>query len=252
METKARYKHMSIKAEEDAEGSFSGTLSTYGNLDEVFDIMEKGAFDNTVKQKGTKFPLLYQHDQYSPIGSFEIIGIKDSLDISGRFNLETQKGREGYALLKAEDITGLSIGYYPVNYYYDEDGNRHLTEVELFEGSLVTFPANKLATAEAKNMDIKEKRKRIMKMTFIKGLTEEERNDALEELLELIGDEEPPMEDEELANAGKEDDDDEEDLVAAMEELRKALSAIKEIVDGIEEEKEDDPGDGDGENEEEE
>lgn len=251
MESKARYKHMSIKAEEDADGSFSGTLSTYGNLDEVFDIVEKGAFDDTVRKKGTKFPLLYQHDQYSPIGSFEIIGIKDSLDIAGRFNLETQKGREGYALLKAEDITGLSIGFYPTKYYYDDEGIRHLTEVELFEGSLVTFPANTLATAEAKDLETKEKRKRIMSMTFIKGLTDEERTEALEELLELIGDETEPMEDEELADAGKnEDEEDVEDLIKALEELRKALSGIKDIVNSIEEEN--DPNGGEEEDEEEE
>jgi hypothetical protein len=43
-------------------------------------------------------------------------------------------------------MKGLSIGYKPVTYDFDENtGVRYLREVDLFEVSLVTFPANEEA-----------------------------------------------------------------------------------------------------------
>ena len=132
-------------------GAFDGTLSTYGNVDLVGDVCEKGCFDETLELNGPHRPMLWQHDDGEVIGSFDIVATKDSLDIDGSFNLDVQRGREGHSLLKRGDINGLSIGYRALDYYYDSDGIRHLTAVDLLEGSLVTFPANTLARAQAKS-----------------------------------------------------------------------------------------------------
>lgn len=161
------------------DGTFSGLLSTYGNLDAVGDICEKGCFDRTIRERGIKRPLLWQHDQSQPIGSFVVSSAEDALSIEGRFNMDVAKGREAYALLKAQDIDGLSIGYIARDFDYDSQGVRHLKDVDLLEGSLVTIPANDLARAQAKRLDTMSK---YAQMQSLKGLTESQRKAILAEL----------------------------------------------------------------------
>lgn len=188
------------------DGAFGGILSTYGNVDQVGDICDYGCYDATIREKGVKRPLLWQHDPHEPIGSFEIVSAEDALRIEGRFNLETVKGREGYALLKAGDINGLSIGYAVRDYSWDRDGNRHLKDIDLMEGSLVTFPANTLARAQAKSIgDLMSK---YAKMKSLDDLTEEQRNRILAEL-EAI--EEGTEEDDAKSDAKADDAEDSED-----------------------------------------
>ncbi len=196
------------------EGSFSGLLSTYGNVDEAGDICEPGCFDRTVAESGIRRPFLWQHDQREPIGHLNIVDTKDALSIEGKFNLDTQRGREGYSLLKNGDIDGLSIGYIAKEYHYDEKGIRHLTDVELFEGSLVSIPCNPQARAQAK-----ARRMEIMSVfaecKFLTLLSDEDRSKALAELdaiwerksSECSGDDKP----EEKEMDDPEDDDPEEE-----------------------------------------
>lgn len=237
MEIKVSKRLTSIKAVGDADGKFEGKLSTYGNVDEVNDIVEAGAFDTSVKQNGTKYPLLYQHDSFSPMGSFDVVGTKDALDIEGHFNQETQKGREAFALLKAGDITGLSIGFWPINYYYDDKGVRHLTEVELLEGSFVTFPANKLAVAEAKSMS--DKRKNAMKLAHIKAIKDDaERTKAIDEVLKFADEEDDeddkkdPTEDEDPEDEELTEDDKAE-IEATLGKYKDTVQALKDLIDEL-------------------
>lgn len=177
----------SIKALSDAasgRGPFEGDLSTYGNIDLGGDVCEAGCFDRSVAGGTGKFPLLWQHRDDDPIGSFEVVSTEGTLRIKGEFNLDTEHGRAGYSLLRNGDIDGLSIGYNVRDYSYDRDGIRHLTDVELMEGSLVTFPMNPLARAEA----VKSRRSRMSRYAacqFLKALSDEERDAALAELDEL-------------------------------------------------------------------
>lgn len=151
MTERKSYAITEFKSAED--GAFSGILSTYGNVDLVGDIMEPGCFDSSVKEKGTKRPLLWQHDMHEPIGSFDVADTKGCLSIAGRFNLDVARGRDAYHLLKAGDVNGLSIGFRLRDHSYDADGHRLIKDVDLMEGSFVTFPANPLAYAEAKHME---------------------------------------------------------------------------------------------------
>lgn len=165
------------------EGRFSGVLSTYGNVDFVGDICEKGCFDESIQAHGTRYPLLYQHDASSPIGHFDVVGTDDALRVEGQINMQTQKGREAYALLKAGDINGLSIGYEigDNGAHWDEQGIRHLTKLELREGSIVTFPANPLASARAKSL--------LSRMALTtKGMDAPARDSAMEALRQAIED----------------------------------------------------------------
>ena len=53
---------------------------------------------------------------------------------------EITRGREAAELIAAGALDGLSIGYRTKRATKDAQGRRHLTEVELWEVSLVTFP----------------------------------------------------------------------------------------------------------------
>jgi uncharacterized protein len=60
--------------------------------------------------------------------------------VKGRLLPEVDKGREAVALIAAGAIDGLSIGYRTVRAEKDGKGQRLLSELELWEVSLVTFP----------------------------------------------------------------------------------------------------------------
>jgi HK97 family phage prohead protease len=66
---------------------------------------------------------------------------------------DVAKAREAAALLEAGAIDGLSIGYRTVKSNNDKAGKRHLSELELWEVSLVTFPMLPDARVGAKGDD---------------------------------------------------------------------------------------------------
>ena len=70
----------------------------------------------------------------------------NGLRLKGKLCLDTSKGKEALALLKMGAINGLSVGFISKEWSYNNETNiRTLTEIDLWEVSLVTFPANKKA-----------------------------------------------------------------------------------------------------------
>lgn len=140
---------MEIKAIDD-QGHFSGYGSVFDVKDDWDDIIVKGAFE---KSLSAKMPvMLWQHDSAEPIGVYESIKEDDiGLWLEGRLILDVEKGREAYILLKNRAIKGLSIGFVPLAWEWetrDDTRVRILKEVDLWEVSLVTFPANPKATVD--------------------------------------------------------------------------------------------------------
>ena len=131
-----------------ADGTFTGTASVYGNKDLGGDIVERGAFTKTLRERGATLPVLWQHDQKTPCGLGTLTDTSTGLQIAVKLSLGTAAGREAYELLKDGVIRGLSIGYDVVKQKY-ADGARHLTELKLYEVSLVTFPMTEQATIAA-------------------------------------------------------------------------------------------------------
>lgn len=131
----------------DAEGRFAGYASVFDVVDNQKDVIIKGAFSNTLKGRISHIKMLWQHQQDEPIGIFDrMFEDAHGLYVEGRLLLDVQRGREALALLKSGAISGLSIGYSPLRYRIDANtGVCILSEVELFEVSLVTFPANDAA-----------------------------------------------------------------------------------------------------------
>lgn len=131
----------------DAAGRFAGYASVFDVTDSQRDVMRVGAFRNSLKQRKYPVQLLWQHQWESPIGVLEqVFEDTHGLYVEGRLLLEVARAKEAHALLKAGAIRGMSIGYNVKRARRDPDsGVRELLEVELWEVSLVTLPANEAA-----------------------------------------------------------------------------------------------------------
>jgi HK97 family phage prohead protease len=141
-------KHLRVAAEikATAEGVIEGYGSVFGNVDSYGDIVVAGAFAQTLK--GDRAPaMLWQHNPDEPIGVWtEVREDKRGLVVKGQLALGTQRGREALELIKMGALSGLSIGYSTVKSSFDEQsGIRSLLELDLWEVSPVTFPANEAA-----------------------------------------------------------------------------------------------------------
>jgi HK97 family phage prohead protease len=133
------------RADGTAIGTFDGMASTFGNIDQVGDVIEPGAFKDSVADP-RKIKLLWQHDAQQPIGVWDQIRETDAgLYVQGSLMLDVQKGREAHALLKAGAVDALSIGFNVAKGGAELDRNgkgRRLRKIDLWEISVVTFPAN--------------------------------------------------------------------------------------------------------------
>ncbi len=126
-------------------GVFEGLASTFGNRDMMGDLVEPGAFSAALARPGT-IKMLWQHDARAPIGVWERIReTAAGLEVKGRLVLEVQQARETLALLKAGAVDALSIGFSVLRGGAEFDRERSLRRikaVDLWEISVVTFPAN--------------------------------------------------------------------------------------------------------------
>lgn len=131
-----------------------GYASLFGKRDQGGDVVQKGAYAISLKAlagAGRRVKMLWQHDPQQPIGVWDEVR-EDSvgLYVKGRILTDVDKGREAAALLAAGAIDGLSIGYRTLRAEKDGKGQRLLSELELWEVSLVTFPMLPEARVAAK------------------------------------------------------------------------------------------------------
>ncbi|GGG64278.1 peptidase U35 [Salipiger pallidus] len=131
-----------------------GYASLFGACDQGGDVVYAGAYGLSLKRlagEGRAVKMLWQHDPAQPIGIWDEVREDDrGLYVRGRILDCIEKGREAAALIAAGAIDGLSIGYRTVKAAKDEKGRRLLTELELWEVSLVTFPMLPSARVAAK------------------------------------------------------------------------------------------------------
>jgi uncharacterized protein len=130
------------------DGTFAGYASVFNVLDSQRDVIKVGAFSQTIKGRISEIKLLWQHNIGEPIGVIEELK-EDSQGLYIRASLllgKIARADEAYALIKAGVVRGLSIGYSPVRYRYDTPNRiRYISQVDLWEVSLVTYPANAAA-----------------------------------------------------------------------------------------------------------
>ncbi|OGT54646.1 MAG: hypothetical protein A3E01_09850 [Gammaproteobacteria bacterium RIFCSPHIGHO2_12_FULL_63_22] len=149
---------MKFEAGEKA-GLFTGYGAIFGNVDSYGDVIEKGAFKETLREweaKGKLPPMMLQHgggmfggtaEDMLPVGQW--LSMEENskgLKVEGQlFALQTEKGQYLYEGMKSGVLDGLSIGYVTkkaTNGTKPTDPRRRLEAVDLREVSIVTFPGN--------------------------------------------------------------------------------------------------------------
>ena len=144
------YFDFALKAEGESDGKFDGYASTFGNRDLQGDIVERGAFAETLKAHGGRVPILMGHVMQKVVG-FGTHAEEDpkGLRVEGEFTLDSDEGRNAYAIArhasKVGHKFGLSIGYRPRKDGVEWDeatGVRRLKSLDLYEYSLAAIPAN--------------------------------------------------------------------------------------------------------------
>lgn len=135
----------SFKAEDDG-FMIEGYGAVFGNVDSVGDVIEKGAFAKTLSERGGRIAFCLQHNIHEPIG--KIVEIKE--DDYGLWLKCRISDSEEKIITKIKEgiLKEMSIGYRTINQKSEiRDGKEInlLTEIKLFEVSLVTVAANPLA-----------------------------------------------------------------------------------------------------------
>lgn len=123
--------------------SFVGYASVFDVRDSYGDVIQRGAFARSLRER-PKVLMLWQHATSQPIGVWtEIREDERGLFVRGRLS-DTPLGREAAVLLADGALDGLSIGFQIVKSVEGPTG-RILTDVNLIEISIVSWPANDAA-----------------------------------------------------------------------------------------------------------
>jgi phage prohead protease, HK97 family len=120
---------------------FEGYASLFGVADGAGDIVMPGAFAATLRRRPpARVRMLYQHTATEPLGVWQDIREdRRGLYVRGRLVLDVQRAREVRALFADGALDGLSIGFRTLR-ARKSGANRLLSEIELWEISVVTFP----------------------------------------------------------------------------------------------------------------
>lgn len=172
-------------------GYIKGYASTFGNIDRGKEIVVRGAFTKTLedyRQQGKLIPMCFQHSMMDMIGGFDPSKMHEDdkgLYVEGEINLDVERGKEVYALVKQGVIDSMSIGYTTEEDEIENVGNelvRKLRELKLWEISTVGVPMN----PQARITDVKaDKQEESVKINEFIGIISN-RNMPLNEKKALV------------------------------------------------------------------
>lgn len=124
------------------DGTFVGVASVYGVEDLGGDIVDKGAFKKTISENPV-VPILWQHKSDEVIGEGSVKEWQGKVLLEGKLDLEDTTAQKAYGKMKRRLVKGLSIGFSTIKSTWEEvEGRmvRHISELKLWEVSVVTFP----------------------------------------------------------------------------------------------------------------
>ncbi|MEU1506437.1 HK97 family phage prohead protease [Kitasatospora sp. NPDC005748] len=163
-----------------SEGQFTALVSVFGNTDSVGDVVQPGAFTNTLADwaaKGDPIPVIWSHDWGDPFSHVGIVmtatETADGLEVTGQIeDIDTNpKSAQVYRLLKGRRVTQFSFAYDVIEGAWvegtDSENSRYgyyeLRELKLYEVGPCLVGANQetellAAKTEALARGVKEGR----------------------------------------------------------------------------------------------
>lgn len=154
---KTKQMSMQIKSADTSTGIFEGYASVFGNRDSYGDIVQKGAFAQTLKsygEGGAGIPVYWAHNLDDPemnIGS-TLSAVEDDhgLLVKVALDLDNQKAAYVHRLIKDGRVTTMSFTYSVTDGSWDKEDDAYIIKAcELFEVSVVAVPANREALITA-------------------------------------------------------------------------------------------------------
>ena len=116
---------------------FAGYAALFDKRDAGRDTVRPGAFKRTLAERRDPLPLYWQHRPDQRIGWIDEVG-EDERGLKVIASIDNPEGGAA-AALKRGAVTGLSFGYRARGFTRSVEG-RDLTDVDLFEVSLVSHP----------------------------------------------------------------------------------------------------------------
>ena len=173
----------SVKAVDAEEGIVEAYVSIFGNVDGANEIVEKGAFSESLSRKLPK--VAWSHNWDEVIGKV-LDAREDEKGLYVKFQLVmgVQKAKEAYELLKAGAVDEFSIGYSVDDSVVDSKGVRLLKKLTLYEVSPVMVGCNPdTELLSVKGSDVPDKKEEEVpgKTDAEKILEAIEKNNALME-----------------------------------------------------------------------
>jgi hypothetical protein len=180
-------------------GVIEGFASTYGNTDLGGDVVEKGAFKQTLNHKQGIVPLLLDHG-YNTRDVAGVAVLEDQekgLYMKAEMPLDDPEVASAYKKIKfmldRGAKMGLSIGYDTIKSMPGADGTRLLKEVALHEVSITPFPMNteaQIMAAKSRKSSLKRKQalwqKSITRRKTVKRPQDDGYQSLVDELKSLI------------------------------------------------------------------
>lgn len=220
---------------------FEGYASTFGNMDLVGDVVEKGAFKKTIQERLPKnlIKVLWQH--YDPMGLPKHME-EDSkgLYVVAKVS-KTRENQDRLQLMKDGVVDRLSIGYDVVKREVDDsakDRTVRLKELKLYEFSPVTFPANEEAVITGvKGRELEELLKRIPQLEqyikaghFLTTASRQRIEDAIKALQALLNSfEEPEKSTPKSQEPPKIEGIDPEEFQSVLKELKDFRKSLRSV-----------------------
>ncbi len=162
---------------------FTGHASHWWSADSYLTAFAPGAFKKSVKERGDRIPVLWQHNPNTPVGRHRSIK-EDKTGLAVDVEL-IDDGSDGSVLIKRLRgglPLGMSHGFQTIKDRSAEDDDpidlsqlpkgvtkndiRVLTEVRIWETSVVVFPANEAATIDA----VREQQQHDLLSTLIESM----------------------------------------------------------------------------------
>ncbi|MCK9231120.1 MAG: HK97 family phage prohead protease [Candidatus Thermoplasmatota archaeon] len=229
---------------EDGAGYVEGYASVFGNVDYDKEVVEKGAFTKTLAEglPGRKIKFVDFHNAW--MDSDFIIGVVEEahedehgLWFKARFS-SVRRAQDVRTKIKEGILDALSIGYDVIKDRMDnETGIRYLTELKLYEISIVSWGANPIAaTNNIKSMlDSQLKRITRVALELKEGRILSENNigllrEAINALQALLNSAEPEKSTQKEQEPPPVKTDETEDLLSGIDQASKMFGSFNDYL----------------------